>query len=150
MVCRVLTLCQDEIQWADWVDPLCRRYGVRMIVVDRPGIGATPVVPLNKRIEVACRTSCFHSMKINCTRWGYKLTYSTCSLGAGTSKCQTSTSPSSLSRDLVSPSPSFRLNRADEKLRFTSSHTSFRYLSWWFRSPAKRLFGFAVVTAPST
>jgi hypothetical protein len=28
-----------------------------MIVVDRPGIGATPVVPLEKRIEIACRKS---------------------------------------------------------------------------------------------
>jgi hypothetical protein len=28
-----------------------------MIVVDRPGIGATPVVPLEKRIEISCRKS---------------------------------------------------------------------------------------------
>jgi hypothetical protein len=110
MVCRVLTLCQDEIQWADWVDPLCRRYGVRMIVVDRPGIGATPVVPLNKRIEVACRTYFF---TLSTLKMSYRLTYSTCSFDPRTSRCQTSTSPSSLSRDLVSlsPSPSFRLNR---------------------------------------
>jgi hypothetical protein len=40
------------------IDPICRRYGIRMIVVDRPGIGATPVVPLEKRIEISCRTSC--------------------------------------------------------------------------------------------
>jgi hypothetical protein len=30
-----------------------------MIVVDRPGIGATPSVPLEERVEVACRTSFF-------------------------------------------------------------------------------------------
>lgn len=40
------------------VDPLCKRYGVRMIVVDRPGIGATPVVPLAERVEVSCRELC--------------------------------------------------------------------------------------------
>jgi hypothetical protein len=39
------------------IDPICRRYGIRMIVVDRPGIGATPVVPLDKRIEISCRKS---------------------------------------------------------------------------------------------
>jgi hypothetical protein len=49
----------ESVQWRGermlMLDPICKRYGIRMIVVDRPGIGATPVVPLEKRIEVSCR-----------------------------------------------------------------------------------------------
>lgn len=35
-------------------DPLCRRYGIRLIAVDRPGVGATPMVPLENRIRLSC------------------------------------------------------------------------------------------------
>ncbi|WRT68510.1 uncharacterized protein IL334_005486 [Kwoniella shivajii] len=36
------------------MDPLLKRYGVRMIVVDRPGCGGTGEVPLIERIERSC------------------------------------------------------------------------------------------------
>jgi pimeloyl-ACP methyl ester carboxylesterase len=45
-------------------DPLASLFGVRLIAVDRPGVGATPVVPLEDRIRISCRellhrTRCF-------------------------------------------------------------------------------------------
>jgi len=91
------------------IDPLCKRYGIRMIVLDRPGIGATPVVPLEKRIEVSCRKSCtsFHALHPGDAdgHRGEKLKYSTCCFGVGTSKSQTSPSTSGISGDLVCPAP---------------------------------------------
>lgn len=36
-------------------DQLCRQRGIRMIVVDRPGCGATPMVPLEQRLEMSSR-----------------------------------------------------------------------------------------------
>lgn len=35
-------------------DPLAAGYGLRLIIVDRPGVGAVPMVPLADRIEVSC------------------------------------------------------------------------------------------------
>ncbi|GFZ50912.1 hypothetical protein JCM24511_08670 [Saitozyma sp. JCM 24511] len=35
-------------------DPLANLFGVRLIAVDRPGVGATPVVPLEDRIRISC------------------------------------------------------------------------------------------------
>ncbi|KAL7422437.1 hypothetical protein Q5752_003085 [Cryptotrichosporon argae] len=35
-------------------DPILRRRGIRMICVDRPGLGATPPVPLADRLRVSC------------------------------------------------------------------------------------------------
>lgn len=35
------------------VDQLCRTKGIRMIVVDRPGCGATPMVPLADRFKIS-------------------------------------------------------------------------------------------------
>ncbi|WVR09508.1 hypothetical protein IAU60_006576 [Kwoniella sp. DSM 27419] len=36
------------------MDPLAKAYGIRMIVVDRPGCGGTGQVPLGERIERSC------------------------------------------------------------------------------------------------
>nr|XP_031864044.1 uncharacterized protein CI109_000688 [Kwoniella shandongensis]KAA5531116.1 hypothetical protein CI109_000688 [Kwoniella shandongensis] len=36
------------------MDPLARSYGIRLIVVDRPGCGGTGEVPLDERIERSC------------------------------------------------------------------------------------------------
>lgn len=35
-------------------DPLAAKFGVRMIVIDRPGCGGTGQVPLEERIERSC------------------------------------------------------------------------------------------------
>ncbi|ORY35505.1 Alpha/Beta hydrolase protein [Naematelia encephala] len=35
-------------------DPLCKHYGIRLIAIDRPGVGATPNVPLEDRIATSC------------------------------------------------------------------------------------------------
>lgn len=35
-------------------DPLARRYGVRLIVLDRPGVGGTGGVSLDKRVRTSC------------------------------------------------------------------------------------------------
>lgn len=37
-----------------FVDPLAKRYGIRLILVDRPGVGATPSVDLADRIDISC------------------------------------------------------------------------------------------------
>ncbi|BEI79951.1 hypothetical protein CcaverHIS002_0104800 [Cutaneotrichosporon cavernicola] len=36
-------------------DPLAAGHGIRLIVVDRPGTGATPMVPLPERIDTSCQ-----------------------------------------------------------------------------------------------
>lgn len=83
-----------------------------MIVVDRPGIGATPVVPLEKRIEVSCRKSytSYHLLTSSTKKviWTWNLEmliYSACCFGVRTSKSQTCPPPSGISGDLVSPPP---------------------------------------------
>jgi hypothetical protein len=70
-----------------------------MIVVDRPGIGATPVVPLDQRIQVSCRKS-LPALSL-ARSWAKS---SPRRIRPGASEGKTSTSPSSLSRDLVRPS----------------------------------------------
>ncbi|ORX38407.1 Alpha/Beta hydrolase protein [Kockovaella imperatae] len=35
-------------------DPLAKRYGIRLIAIDRPGVGAIPMVPLKDRIRSSC------------------------------------------------------------------------------------------------
>lgn len=38
-------------------DPLAKRYGIRLIVLDRPGVGGTGAVGLADRIKVSCGES---------------------------------------------------------------------------------------------
>jgi pimeloyl-ACP methyl ester carboxylesterase len=41
-------------------DPLAAGHGIRLIVVDRPGTGATPMVPLPDRVDTSCRARPWH------------------------------------------------------------------------------------------
>lgn len=83
------------------LDPICNQYGVRMIVVDRPGIGATPTVPLETRVQTSCR------MSILLTSQGsVALRLNSASddhLGAPAPRRQASSHPRCFSRRLASP-----------------------------------------------
>ena len=46
------------------IDRMCRAKGIRMIVVDRPGCGATPLVSTQDRFKVSSRE--YHIMVIGC------------------------------------------------------------------------------------